>query len=331
MIKLLTELDENMFNRLDEFVTNHPHGNFFQSPQAFNFYKSFTNIRPSYIIAHENDEIIACLLYILMKEPNSIKGYFSRRIISEGGPLIAEDDSFILSKIISELDKHIKDTIYVEFRNFTDPSKHKKVFNNHDYDFIEHLNYIVNIDSYEQVRANLSKSKKRQINKSIKNGAEIVEAKSVKEVITLYKILADLYKEKVKKPLPPIEFFTHFFDMENLGKYFLIKLNGEIIGGIMCPIYKQTIYEWYVCGEDDKYKDIYPSVLATWAPIEYAANNGLKYFDFLGAGKPDEDYGVREFKSKFGGQLVNYGRFRKINNKFLYRLGEIGIKILGKV
>jgi serine/alanine adding enzyme len=31
-------------------------------------------------------------------------------------------------------------------------------------------------------------------------------------------------------------------------------------------------------------------------------------FDFGGAGRPDEPYGPREFKSKFGGELVDYGR-----------------------
>ncbi|MCK5059499.1 MAG: peptidoglycan bridge formation glycyltransferase FemA/FemB family protein, partial [Candidatus Aminicenantes bacterium] len=80
---------------------------------------------------------------------------------------------------------------------------------------------------------------------------------------------------------------------------------------------------------DGQYNGIYPSVLATWAAIDYALKKGLRYFDFMGAGKPDQDYGVREFKSKFGGRLVNYGRFERINNKPLYLLGKLGLKVLG--
>ena len=99
----------------------------------------------------------------------------------------------------------------------------------------------------------------------------------------------------------------------------------------MCPIYQDTIYEWYVCGLHGEFKDIYPSVLATWAPIEYAANNNLSCFDFLGAGRPDEDYGVREFKAKFGGELVNFGRFSKIHNKMKYKFGELGLKVMSMV
>ena len=90
------------------------------------------------------------------------------------------------------------------------------------------------------------------------------------------------------------------------------------------------MYEWFVCGLDGKFKNIFPSTLATWAAIEYAAANGFKYFDMMGAGKPDEGYGVRDFKSKFGGTLVENGRFIAVNNLPLYRIGELYIKFIKK-
>jgi len=82
---------------------------------------------------------------------------------------------------------------------------------------------------------------------------------------------------------------------------------------------------------DLQYKDLFPSVLATWAPIQYACQNGLKYFDFMGAGRPDTDYGVREFKSKFGGKQVSYGRYLRINKPMLYQIGKSGIHLLKKL
>ena len=50
----------------------------------------------------------------------------------------------------------------------------------------------------------------------------------------------------------------------------------------------------------------------------------------MGAGKPDEGYGVREFKSKFGGELVELGRFLSINNPILYSIGKKVIEIIKK-
>ena len=49
----------------------------------------------------------------------------------------------------------------------------------------------------------------------------------------------------------------------------------------------------------------------------------------MGAGTPDSDYGVREFKSKFGGELVEYGRYVKINKPLLFSIGKFGLKVLG--
>ncbi|MDD4108442.1 MAG: peptidoglycan bridge formation glycyltransferase FemA/FemB family protein, partial [Prolixibacteraceae bacterium] len=75
---------------------------------------------------------------------------------------------------------------------------------------------------------------------------------------------------------------------------------------------------------------IYPSVLATWKAIEYAAENRFEYFDFMGAGKPDEPYGVREFKTKFGGKVLEQGRFLHLCKPFLYRFSKGMLNIIRK-
>jgi lipid II:glycine glycyltransferase (peptidoglycan interpeptide bridge formation enzyme) len=42
--------------------------------------------------------------------------------------------------------------------------------------------------------------------------------------------------------------------------------------------------------------------------LRWGRTHGFEVFDFGGAGRPDEPYGPREFKAKFGGELVDYGR-----------------------
>ena len=95
----------------------------------------------------------------------------------------------------------------------------------------------------------------------------------------------------------------------------------------MC-LQNRVLYEWFVCGNDGFHKGIRPSSVATWFGIKYAAENGCKRFDFMGAGKPDEPYGVRDFKAEFGGKLVEYGRFLMICKPILYKIGCLGIRIL---
>jgi len=190
----------------------------------------------------------------------------------------------------------------------------------------------------------MSESRRRQIKKGLASGAEIIEPESIEQVREFYNILHILYRYKVRKPLADWSFFENFYKLstkqENnetveqwnsgtIGIIRLIRYQNKIIGGILAPVFeKKCIYEWYVCGLDKEYKDQYPSVLATWAAIEYAVDSNISSFDFMGVGVPETPYGVREFKARFGGELVNYGRLTRINNRFLYNIAEFGFNIL---
>jgi lipid II:glycine glycyltransferase (peptidoglycan interpeptide bridge formation enzyme) len=133
----------------------------------------------------------------------------------------------------------------------------------------------------------------------------------------------------VKKPLPCLDYFLKFSEY-NIGAFLLIKFQNKIIGGLMVGVHDEVVYAIYSCGENGKYKDVYPSVLANWAGLEYGLKNRFRYFDFLGAGKPNEDYGVREFKCQFGGEIVRYGRYNLILNKPLFAIGKLGVTFIKK-
>ena len=64
-----------------------------------------------------------------------------------------------------------------------------------------------------------------------------------------------------------------------------------------------------------------------WRVLEQGNLDGFKTYDFGGAGRPDEEYGLRDFKAKFGGQLVSYGRNIKVHSPNLLRLSEAGYGI----
>ncbi|NCB68821.1 MAG: GNAT family N-acetyltransferase [Bacteroidia bacterium] len=107
------------------------------------------------------------------------------------------------------------------------------------------------------------------------------------------------------------------------GSLLVVKSEDKILGGILCVGDGNVLYEWFVCGDDGELPKVYPSVMATRAGIEYAVNNGYRMFDFMGAGKPDSKYGVRDFKARFGGKLVEHGRFLYICSPFLYFTGKV--------
>ncbi len=322
----------DQLEKLETFLQRHPQGNFFQSPAFFRFLESVPGYRPFQVMATGREGAVAGqLLGVFQTNGTGIRSWMSRRLIVWGGPLVSPDapqPEAVVRALLKGFLKHAGGkAIFVEFRNFFDTTSFRPVFEEAGFEFRPHLNYLVRTDDAAEVKKRMSKSRWRQIKSSLKAGAETALAQSEEEIVAFYEILQTLYKEKVKKPLADLELFLHFWKAD-IGKFFLVKYEGEVVGGIMCPVFAdKVIYEWYVCGKDGLVKGLHPSVLATWAPIEYGVENGFSHFDFMGAGKPEEDYGVREFKARFGGEEVAYGRYYLVLNKPLYEVGKIGLKV----
>ena len=315
----------------------HPCPIVFQSPEMYDFFITTRSFIPEVIIACNDDEsICGVLLAVIIREKKWPVSYFSSRTVVYGGPLIdheRKDSNDILDSLLKALIQKVSEqSVFIQFRNFSDWSTYKDVFARNGFIFTDRLNLIVDTTDEKQMMLRMSKSKVRQVHQALKNGAEIVFPRSIDDIRELYGILYRLYRFRVKKPLPDWPFFENFYYGFNSGKsgiILLISYKGKIIGGILSPVTAgRTIYEWYVCGLDEDYKKLYPSVLATWAAMDYAVKNNIPSFDFMGVGRPEKKYGVRDFKQKFGGNMVNYGRWSRINNKFLYTVAEVGYNLL---
>jgi len=146
----------------------------------------------------------------------------------------------------------------------------------------------------------------------------------------MFTAFLELYKKRVKLPIPSLNYFLGLFK-NDIIKVFVVKHNGKIIGGSFCPyLQKKAIYTYYYCGLRDYHKKIFPTNLAVFAVMEYAMENNIAMIDFMGAGRTDQKYGVRDYKSQFGGELVEHGRFNKVLNPFLNNIGKLGLKIMAK-
>jgi hypothetical protein len=300
----------------------------FQTPEFYKLFNSIKNLSAEAIAVSNSEQILSLVVITFQKEPD-FRSYFSSRGIIYGGPLFdsrfPEASDLILEQISSSFKSN---AIYLECRNFSDFRNYLKSFILNGWQYVPYLNFRLNTSDKNSMMQVVSRSRMRQIRKAINCGVNWKEAKNQEEVMSFYEILRSLYKHKIKKPLLPIEFFKTCFEMD-LFKFLLVWYNNRIIGGIMCPMLKgKIIYEFYICGLDDDFKEQYPSVMATWAAMEYANQNNISIFDFMGAGKPDDRYGVRDFKARFGGELVEFGRFIKVNKPIMFKIGEVGLKLM---
>jgi len=335
--KIITEPKELVRLGWQELVETHPDGTVFQSPEMYALFCAASRMKAVAVgLADEdNDRLEGVVLGVIIKEMRGPVGYFSSRTVVYGGPLVrtdTKDRDKVLDILLGQLILAVKyRSVFIQFRNFREMDAEKPLFKKHRFSYRERLNYLVDTRSEEIVKKYMGSEKARQVRKGERNGAMILPPASEDEVRAFYRILEELYKTKVKKPLPDWSFFREFYRLSEKGKLgtiLLVKQDGKVIGGILCPVTPgRTIYEWYVCGLDQVFKESYPSVLATWAAIDHALKNGIPSFDFMGVGIPGRSYGVRTFKARFGGRMVNYGRFARINNRLLYFISEMGYNL----
>lgn len=308
--------------------------NWFQTEECYNFLKSMSFLEAFKFEVCRDGEVKGRIVGYIQKDGGRLKQFFSRRAIVNGGPFLMDDItneelSQLLTKTTGGL---IGKCIYIEIRNYQDYSKFKDVFKNAGFAYEQHLDFIVNTDNKgrDEVLQILDKSRRRKINKALKLGVEIITNPSICEIHEFYSVLSILYKTKVKTPLFPFEFFEKLHS-QDFGQVNIIKYNNEVIAGQVCICEKgKAVYELYMAGKDTVYKDCSPSAVATFSGILFAAENQYKCCDMMGAGKPNEHYGVRDFKASFGGELVEYGRFKCILSPLLYCIGAIGVKMIRK-
>ncbi len=307
------------------------HKSFFQSPECYCLYKAMSFMSPfAYAVNNQAGVLKGVIVGYVQKDGGAVKSYLSRRAIINGGPLVAEDitvDEF--SELLTTCKTDLKGrAIYIESRNFEDYSAWRELFEECGFKYVPHLNFHIETSTIDLVEQNMGKSRKRDIRVSFRDGASVVDNPSDEQIVEFYSVLDNLYRTRVKTPLYPLSFFQ-YLSKQDYAKFLLVEYGGRIIGGTVCvclPGY--AVYEWFACGEDGVYKNIFPSTVATYSGIKYAAENGYGHFDMMGAGSPDKGYGVRDFKAKFGGKLVEHGRFKMVLNPVLYSMGELGVKAM---
>jgi len=339
-----SDIDRTEWSRL---VQNSTTGTWFQTPEAYDFFASQPNLFQPFVVAvspsgEDSQRLSAlsalCMGYVTV-EHNSLKQFLTRRAIIIGGPALASDCSIndvqlLMSSLTNLLQSRscLSAPIYIETRNFNDYSPWREGFEKAGFCYEPHLNFQVHTDQpWDTIEGNIGKHRKKYIRLSYRDGASVVDHPTLDQVKDYYDVLLALYRTKVKMPLQPWSFFERLYRLPSC-RYILVKFDGHIVGGSVCmSLPNHGIYEWFACGKDGEHKNIYPSSVTKYEGMKYAFDNGYPLFDMMGAGKPNEEYGVRDFKAEFGGEMVQHGRYKHITQPLLYKCGEWGVRILRKI
>lgn len=311
-----------------ELLAESPYSNAFQTEEMYNFLSSLGCLRSflSYV-RNPHGKLVGLAVGYIQAE-KGIKKHFSRRAIIQGGLLLAKEIAEGELKTLLEDIKHkTSSSIYVEIRNNADYSEYKDIFQKYGFEYRPHLNCLIDCTNADQAFKNMNESRRRQVRIATEAEYEVKMAETEADVDEFYTLLSAHYKNKVKKPLFPKEFFAQIL-AQKVGEIMLIKINDKVVSGMLQLCHDNTVYDYYVFGLDTQYPNNYPSVLVYWETIKRASTHGYTTFDTMGAGTPGQTYGVRDFKLRFGSHLVENGRFLSINKPLLYKLGTLAIKLI---
>lgn len=320
-------LSSTLINEWNSFLANHSNANIFQTPEIYQVYLETPNYLP-FIIAYRCDhKISGILLGTILWEGVGAFRIFSSRVVILGGPLVINNDSNVVRSLLVELNGFAKaKAIYIQFRNLRMfDEAWTKVFFEEGYTSEDHLDIIhtLSMDS-SLLFNNIHTGRKKNIRRAIAGGVIFEELFSFEDFTAALHLIYKTYK-RVGLPIQSKQFFTNafrFLYQRSFMKIFIAKYLDQICAVRLVLTYNNEIYDWYT-GADEHFSNKYVNDFLPWKIMEWGAKNGYKKFDFGGAGKPNDKYGVREFKLKFGGNLVNFGRYLKITKKCHYSFGKV--------
>jgi hypothetical protein len=316
-----------------EFVSNHPFGNIFHSPEFVDLYNSSVNREPLAIACFdEYNDFNGLIVAEIQREYSGIIGSITARAIVMGGPLVKDQDPEIALLLIRAFDKICENkVVYSQFRNLWPATEIHSAFSTCKYVYEEHLNFIFGLRQGEETLwKNVHPTRKKQINRGLKRGVRplIKDKLTAEEFKKCVEITKQVYQQ-AKLPCPSAEYFNNankILSKEGRLKTAVALLDEQIVGFRFFLCYGNTLYDWYA-GSLPEYHDKYPNDILPWEVIKWGSENQYSIFDFGGAGKPHIAYGVRDYKLKFGGELVNYGRFEKIHKPLVYHFAKVGFHI----
>jgi serine/alanine adding enzyme len=329
---IVRQLDETLWQ---DFVDDHPMSSIFHTPEMFKLFAQAKGHQPTLWAAISGGgRLLALLLPVQVTLMDGLLRRLTTRAIAYGSVLCApgSEGREALTVLLQTYNREMqKSALFTELRNLSDLSDLQPVLNDNDFAYEDHLNYLVDLDRPpEAVLQSIGRRTRKKIRRALRQGEVIIEEIDRREQVALcYELLQKTYAT-AQIYLADRSLFEAAFDVlypRGMVKFLLARIGDAYVAGSVELVYKDTIYGWYG-GIDRAYSDYIPNELLLWHIFQWGAENGYKLYDFGGAGKPDEEYGVRDFKAKFGGELVCYGRNTCVHAPSLLWLSEQGYRLM---
>ncbi|MBN2102653.1 peptidoglycan bridge formation glycyltransferase FemA/FemB family protein [bacterium] len=336
MIKSATPytINENPeFSSWKAFLEKSPHSTVFHTPEMFQVFQNSLDYQPRIYAAEKNGSILAMFLPVLVTLKPGLLRSLTTRAIHYGGSLYQETEqgreaySYLLDYYINDINNH---ALFSDIRNLTDPASVLPLLRKKGFVKEPHINYWIGLDKPpDKIWQQFHKSARRNVRLAEKRGVTFETIKERSMLPLFYQNLKRTFAVK-HIPLPDLSLFENIFNIlvpKNMAMFFLAKAEGKPFASFLVLVYHKIIYLWY-SADDFKMRNYYPTDGFIWHILKWGHQNGYRLFDFGWAGRIDQPYGVRQFKEKFGGDLIEFGRYIYVHKPALLKISKIGYDIL---
>jgi hypothetical protein len=316
------------------YVRQHPKGTIFHTQEMKAVFDRTPGHETMFIGARDKDQkIVALLAAVKVRVLGRLSSRLSTRSVMFAQPIC--DDTETGREAIAELLKHHdrvwgSRVLFTEIRLVHPVDYELSAFESQGYEHLGYFNYINDLQDGTNVLAPRIKKTMRKVRTNRKRGLQItlLENPSPADIHRVYQQIQMSY-QRAKVPLAHEDFLTAA--NESLPESVLqLRIatteDGQDVGAAVGLVYGDRFYAWYNGNSRPAGLSVGHSLV--WDEINTSCQQALSWYDFGGAGWPDEDYGPRTFKRRFGGEKVNYGRFRKIGSKLRMAIAKTGYQMV---
>ncbi len=320
-----------------EFVERHPQSNIFHTPEMFHVFSRACQHRPELWAAVGRDgKLQALLTPVLVGLRHRLVGRLTTRAIAYGSVLCepGATGERALQALLSAYSQAVAwRVLFIELRNLCDLHALAPVLTTCGFVSEEHLDYLIDLNqSPEELLKSIGPRTRKKIRQGLRRGnLRVSEVKEKADVRRCYGLIRQSYAT-AGVPLADPSLFDAAFEIlypRGMCKFWLATVDGADVAASVELAYKDTVYGWYG-GIDRRYSEHLPGELLMWHILNWGIENGYRVYDFGGAGRPGEKYGVRDFKAKFGGRLVAYGRYRLVPQPLRWKFFQTGYGLYRK-
>ncbi len=332
-MEVVQNLDPSVWR---EFVDQHPQANVFHTPELFEVFARTQGHCPRLWAVVDHKKVLALLPIVSIQIGGRLGQYLPSRHVAYGSLLAAPGASTcegleLLFRVYrKQLDPRV---LFTELRNHVSQAEWKPTLETIGFEYEPHLNYLIELTlPTSEIFGAIGARTRKHIRRAQRaKRVEVSEVFTRSELSAWYALL-ELTYARAGVPLADISCFEtafHILRPRGMCKFWIAHIEGSPAACSVELLYRDQMYGWYG-GTDRRWSAETPNELLTWHILEWGAQNGYRVYDFGGAGRPAEAYGVRDFKAKFGGALVEYGRFIWVHSPRAMQFGKLAYQHLGR-